>query len=98
MQYEKIVKNYVSESRLKHSLVIATSALAGSDMLGDLTADIFLDENMNITDVAAGLEIGLGSLGKVTANIAAKHYVEEGFDFEEVFEQIKNNEYTGFAA
>ena len=98
MQYEKIVKNYVSESRLKHSLVIATSVLAGSDMLGDLTADIFLDENMNITDVAAGLEIGLGSLGKVTANIAAKHYVEEGFDFEEVFEQIKNNEYTGFAA
>lgn len=98
MQYEKIVKNYVSESWQKHSLVIATSVLAGSDMLGDLTADIFLDENMNITDVAAGLEIGLGSLGKVTANIAAKHYVEKGFDFQEVFEKIKNNEYTDFAA
>ncbi len=98
MQYEKIVKTYVSESWQKHSLVIATSVLAGSDMLGDLTADIFLDENMNITDVAAGLEIGLGSLGKVTANIAAKHYVEKGFDFQEVFEKIKNNEYTDFAA
>ena len=95
VQYEKIFKNYESLSPFEHKLVVATSVLAGSDMLGDLTADIVLDENKNITDVTAALVIDF-VVGNISPTVKAKHYVNETYDFTAAFEAINNNQYSDF--
>ena len=95
MQYEKIFKNYQSDSPFNHRLIVATSVLAGSDMLGDLTADILLDQNKNITNVTAELVIDF-VVGNITPTVNATHFVEETYDFTDAFQAIQNNEYSDF--
>ena len=95
MQYEKIFKNYQSDSPFNHRLIVATSVLAGSDMLGDLTADILLDQNKNITNVTAELVIDF-VVGNITPTVNATHFVEETYDFTDAFQAIQNNKYSDF--